>query len=48
MEEMNFGKQIWDYEDVKIYINEFMELYERRPIKNNAGGMSITHLFWTW
>lgn len=44
-EEMNYGKQIWDYKDVKTCIDEFLGLYEKRPVKNNAGGMSSTHLF---
>ena len=47
-EDMNYGNQIADYEDVKSCINEFLELYEKRPIENNAGGMSSSHLFWTW
>lgn len=45
---LNYGKQLWDFKDVNSTIDEFMELYENRPVVNNAGGMSSTHLFWTW
>lgn len=45
---LNYGKQLWDFKDVNSMIDEFMELYESRPVVNNAGGMSSTHLFWTW
>ena len=45
---LNYGKQLWDFKDVNSTIDEFMELYENRPVVNNAGGMASTHLFWTW
>jgi hypothetical protein len=48
MEEIQYGKQRWNFSDVKSEIAEFLELYEKRPIKNNQGGMTSTHLFWTW
>lgn len=49
MDNLYYGKQLWDYEDVNFLIDEFMELYEKRPIKNNGGGgMSSAHLFWAW
>jgi len=46
--DLNLGKQLWDYKDVRGLIGEFLSLYDRRPIDNNQGGMSSTHLFWTW
>lgn len=48
MEELNYGKQQWNFVDVKEYIDEFLNLYEKRPVLNNLGGMTSTHLFWTW
>ena len=48
MEGNNYGRQIWDFNDANMLIEEFMELYDTRPIKNNNYGMSSTHLFWTW
>lgn len=46
--ELNYGKQLWDFEDVNELLEEFIELYRKRPITNNIGGMLSTHLFWTW
>lgn len=48
MDELYYGIQPWDFEDVKTDIKDFLKLYENRPIKNNLGGMTSTHLFWTW
>lgn len=36
--ELNYGKQLWDFKDVNNLIDEFMELYEERPIISNRGG----------
>ena len=47
MDELCYGTQFWNFEDVKTCIKDFMDLYEARPIKNNVGGMTSTHLFWT-
>ncbi len=46
--ELNYGKQQWDFKDVNDEIDEFMELYKKRPIISNRGGMLSTHSFWTW
>lgn len=48
MEQFNFGVQLWDYTDVESLMEEFLKLYDRRPIADNRGGMLSTHLFWTW
>lgn len=48
MDMLSLGVQLWDFEDVQFLMDEFLELYSSRPIKNNYGGMSSTHLFWTW
>lgn len=42
MDNLYYGKQLWDYEDVNFLIDEFMELYEKRPIKNNGGGYVVS------
>ncbi len=36
--ELNYGKQQWDFKDVNDEIDEFMELYKKRPIISNRGG----------
>lgn len=48
MDELYYGIQPWDFGDVKTNIKDFLDLYENRPINNNLGGMTSTHLFWTW
>lgn len=45
MDNLYYGKQLWDYEDVNFLIDEFMELYEKRPIKNNGGGVCRQHIY---
>ncbi len=45
---LNLGEQLWDFQDVRALLDEFLELYNERPILDNFGGMSSTHLFWTW
>lgn len=45
---LNWGEQLWDFKDVISLLDEFLELYEKRPVINNIGGMLSTHLFWTW
>lgn len=45
---LSYGIQQWDFKDVKILMDEFLRLYDERPIVDNKGGMSSTHLFWTW
>jgi len=38
----------WDRKDILNYIDEFNTLYSKRPIKNNNGGMTSSHLFPVW
>ena len=47
-EKLYWGNQQWDFTDVKNCIEEFLQIYDKRPIYNNLGGMTSTHLFWTW
>ena len=48
MEQLNYGEQKWNFDDVKGCIDEFLNLYEKRPVLDNLGGMTSTHLFWAW
>lgn len=38
----------WDPVDQISYLNEFLELYNSRPIKDNTGGMKSPHMFNAW
>jgi hypothetical protein len=38
----------WESEDQKIYIDEFLDLYNNRPIQDNTGGMKSSHMFNAW
>ena len=33
-------------ENSKDLLNDFISLYEKRPVKNNKGGMLFTHMFY--
>ncbi len=35
---LNWGEQLWDYKDVRSLLDEFLELYDNRPIIDNRGG----------
>lgn len=48
MDNLHYGSMTWNLDDAKNYIDEFMNLYEHRPIQNNKGGMLSSHLFWAW
>ena len=39
---------IWNKDDMKLYLEEFYELYTKRPIKDNDGGMKSPHMFPAW
>ena len=41
-------EQIWKSEDMKLYLEEFYNLYINRPIKDNDGGMKSPHMFPAW
>ncbi|MDE6052400.1 MAG: hypothetical protein K2G55_01270 [Lachnospiraceae bacterium] len=43
-----YGDNIWALENIEREIEEFKEIYDNRPIIDNRGGMSSTHLFWSW
>jgi hypothetical protein len=44
----NSFKEKWDRKDMLSYLDEFNELYDRRPIKENGGGMKSPHMFPSW
>jgi hypothetical protein len=35
----------WDPKDQILYLEEFLDLYNNRPIKDNTGGMKSAHMF---
>lgn len=35
----------WTYNEIKIHISDFCEIYKNRPIKKNKGGMLFPHMF---
>lgn len=41
-------KEVWNKDDMKLYLEEFYKLYVNRPIKNNDGGMKSPHMFPAW
>ena len=40
------GKTDWDNNDILEELENFIQLYEKRPIKNNKGGMLFTQMFY--
>jgi len=48
MKVMNIGTVPWTDLDIENRLTEFAELYKKRPIANNSGGMLIPHLFASW
>jgi len=34
----------WPYDEIKTHISDFCEIYNKRPIKNNKGGMLFPHM----
>jgi hypothetical protein len=42
------GEPGWTRQDIKAAVGEFVELYPRKPISNNTGGMKAPHMFAAW
>jgi hypothetical protein len=42
------GNTGWTYDDIRASCTEFLELYKRKPISDNQGGMKTPHMFATW
>lgn len=38
----------WDIKDQILYLDEFVNLYNNRPIQDNTGGMKSAHMFNAW
>ena len=41
-------KTKWVDKDMIPYLDEFNDLYNQRPIKQNDGGMKSPHMFPSW
>ena len=48
MDLVQIGKTEWTRSDQKESLSEFSELYKKRPIKDNSGGMLSAHMFHVW
>ena len=48
MIENTAGSVSWTDEELIESINEFEKVYTNRPILDNFGGMTSTHMFYTW
>ena len=35
----------WNNHEIIKYLDEFIELYKEKPIKDNSGGMKFPHMF---
>lgn len=46
--EHSIGKVPFNREQILSALPEFIELYSKRPIKDNSGGMKFNHCFATW
>lgn len=42
------GSPVWSREDMLAQLERFATIYAKRPILDNAGGMSSSHLFLFW
>lgn len=45
---VSIGYVDWTNQDLKDSLKEFTELYKKRPIKDNQGGMLAPQMFFTW
>ena len=44
-ETRQIGSVDWTYEEMKAAIPEFLELYAKKPVNDNTGGMKTPHMF---
>ncbi len=42
------GSVPWNIDEIKASIPEFLDLYSKRPMRDNEGGMKSPHMFATW
>lgn len=45
---VSIGKHPFDLEDMVAHLEEFHDLYQHRPIKDNDGGQLAAQLFYSW
>jgi hypothetical protein len=45
---IEIGNVPWNNNDIINYLDDFLDLYKDRPIKNNQGGMNSVHYFATY
>lgn len=43
-----FGSTPYSYENMRNKLDEFADIYEKRPVLDNRGGMKFPHMFSTW
>jgi hypothetical protein len=46
--EVSIGSPPWDRTELLESLSEFNDLYRRRPLRDNPGGMRASHMFATW
>ena len=44
----DIGSVCWDNEELIASLNDFSELWRKRPIKDNLGGMQSVQMFYSW
>lgn len=42
------GRLSWTQDELLSSLDQFQEVYARRPLLDNFGGMTSTHMFYTW
>jgi len=45
---VQIGPALWDYNEMRDHLKEFLEVYSRRPILDNHGGQKAAQLFYSW
>lgn len=45
---MQIGNPSWSRDEILASIDEFLTIYDDRPIKDNQGGMQAPHMFAVW
>ncbi|MFC6713181.1 hypothetical protein [Branchiibius cervicis] len=48
MKANEIGQNPWTREQMTADVQEFAELYSKRPLQQNTGGMGAPHMFATW
>lgn len=47
-EPVSIGESLWSRDGIVDAVDEFLSLYEHRPIQHNDGGMRTPHMFALW